>query len=87
MKVYNCASGTLNPITWGEFRDHVQLSWQENPTKDMMWYPHGTCYSSKFLFTIMIAIQHYLPALFLDVVLRLQGKKPFLVSGPFTVLA
>jgi len=77
--VYNCSTGTLNPVTWQQFNDYGLVAWEKYPTKDLMWYP-TTVYSTKPLVSkIEMALCHYFPAYIFDTAARLCGQRPFLV--------
>ncbi|XP_071632062.1 putative fatty acyl-CoA reductase CG5065 isoform X2 [Temnothorax longispinosus] len=80
IKIYNCTSSTVNPITWGEFGYLVRKHAIESPSKYVMWYPGFTFRTNKFIHSIIVATLHFLPAFIVDLILRVQGCKPMMVK-------
>ncbi|KAL0122038.1 hypothetical protein PUN28_007080 [Cardiocondyla obscurior] len=80
IKIYNCTSGNMHPITWGEFGCLVRKHAIESPSKYVMWYPGFTFRTNKFIHAIMVATLHYLPAFVVDLILRVQGSKPIMLK-------
>ena len=78
--MYNSCSGSLNPLTWGEFKKHGIASWEKYPTVEMMWYPGLNFSVDPFFYGMQTILYHHVPAFVLDLAARLSGKKPFLVS-------
>ncbi|KZS20143.1 Fatty acyl-CoA reductase 1 [Daphnia magna] len=78
IEVYNCSSGSLNPITWGEFRRLGLQVLSKFPFKEIMRCPGVELRSSWIVYQIELAFYHHLPALLADTTARLCGKKPFL---------
>lgn len=80
IRVYNCTSSSLNPVMW---RDHglATLKYaRKNPTKYMMLYPNFCFRTNRIIHTFYEWFYHFLPAMMFDVLLRLQGTKPFLLK-------
>jgi alcohol-forming fatty acyl-CoA reductase len=50
------------------------------PIKHMMWYPKCTTTSSQTYFRFLYFLYHFVPAFFIDIVLRFKGSKYRLVS-------
>ena len=42
MPVYNCTSGGINGITWGEVETRGLPIIRQNPYEGVFWYPGGT---------------------------------------------
>ncbi|XP_071582661.1 putative fatty acyl-CoA reductase CG5065 [Temnothorax nylanderi] len=80
IKIYNCTSSTVHPITWGEFGYLVRKHAIESPSKYVMWYPGFTFRTNKFIHSIIVATLHFLPAFIVDLILRVQGCKPMMVK-------
>jgi hypothetical protein len=40
--VYNCTSGGINPITWGQVEAWGLQTLVDNPYQDVFWYPGGS---------------------------------------------
>lgn len=79
-KVYNCVTGSHNPVTWRMFNQYGMAGWKEYPTKDMAWYPSINYHTRQIPYKLEQAIYHYLPAYFFDFVARVIGKKPIMVT-------
>jgi len=77
--VYNCSTGTQNPITWGEIKNHAMTSWAKFPANDMLWYPHCNFSLNPIVHNLRVCLFHYFPAYLYDLTARLVGKKPMLV--------
>ncbi len=76
MLVYNCASGEINPIRWGEIETWGHALTQQYPFDGVLWYPNSSFKSSSLMHKFACALLHYLPAYVMDLGLRLVGKKP-----------
>nr|QGV11515.1 FAR3 [Tetrastichus brontispae] len=80
LRVYNCTSGSFNPVRWGQMGDLTRKYAIESPTKYVMWYPHVTYRSSQLLHKVAVAILHFLPAFVIDLILRCRGSKPKMIK-------
>ncbi|XP_058800857.1 putative fatty acyl-CoA reductase CG5065 isoform X2 [Phymastichus coffea] len=80
LRVYNCTSGSFNPVKWGQMGDLTRKYAIESPTKYVMWYPHVTYRSSQLLHKLAVAILHFLPAFVIDLILRCRGSKPKMIK-------
>ncbi|KAL1139604.1 hypothetical protein AAG570_006586 [Ranatra chinensis] len=74
--VYNCTSGTLNPIRWHELGNFTLKHAKTTPSKYLQWYPGFTFTTNRFLHYLKDTFLHSMPAFLMDVVLQLQGSKP-----------
>ncbi|CAG0917904.1 unnamed protein product [Notodromas monacha] len=79
MLVYNCTSGEINPIRWGDVETWGHAVTQRYPFNDVMWYPSGTFKSSRTAHTVSCAMLHFLPAYLMDLAAFVAGKKPIMV--------
>jgi len=79
VQVYNCSSGSLNPLTWNQFKEYGIPAAEKYPTIEMMWYPSVTFCQNTLIYRIEAALFHYLPAYFMDIIIQLSGNRPFLV--------
>lgn len=77
--VYNCASGSIQPIRWREVRDWGVLELRKNPMCNVLWYPGGSFTSSPLANKFWVVVCHFIPAYILDAVIMLCGHKPLLV--------
>ncbi|XP_046382377.1 putative fatty acyl-CoA reductase CG5065 [Ischnura elegans] len=79
IKVYNCTSGSQNPITWKEFVDGCFTYLHKHPMGGMMWYPAGRCRSSPLADSVCRVAFHTAPAYLIDAIRWLTGKRPIMV--------
>lgn len=80
VQVFNCASGSLNPLKWKDFRRYAMNACDNYPVKEVLWRPGCNYRLNTFVFKAEVYLYHYLPAHILDVLARISGRKPFLVS-------
>lgn len=80
IQVYNCTSGQINPMKWDQFRKHIEKHAVINPTKYVMLYPRFRYRTNLFIHRIIEFFLHFLPAYIFDIILRIQGKKPFMMK-------
>ncbi|EFN86604.1 putative fatty acyl-CoA reductase CG5065 isoform X1 [Harpegnathos saltator] len=80
IKIYNCTSSTMNPISWREYGSLLKKYAIQNPSKYVMWYPGFTFRTNKFLHSIFATTLHVLPAFVLDLIIRIQGGKPIMMK-------
>ncbi|XP_053622047.1 putative fatty acyl-CoA reductase CG5065 [Plodia interpunctella] len=78
--IYNCCAGDLNNITMGELMDIGKKMAAIMPLNDMLWNVGGTITTSKTIHYIKVLLLHCLPALFVDALLWLMGRKPMLLK-------
>lgn len=78
MRVYNCTSGTLNPVTWKEFAQFTHKHSYEWPSKYVQWYPSFAYTTNKTKHSFYAAVYHNIPSMFLDVALVCSGRKPMM---------
>eukprot|EP00090_Calanus_glacialis_P045488 TRINITY_DN847_c0_g1_i3.p1 TRINITY_DN847_c0_g1~~TRINITY_DN847_c0_g1_i3.p1 ORF type:complete len:495 (-),score=113.85 TRINITY_DN847_c0_g1_i3:79-1563(-) len=78
--VYNCTSGGINPITWGQVEAWGLQTLVDNPYQDVFWYPGGSYKENWYLNRFFQLLFHYGPAHCVDLLCRLSGRKPFLVK-------
>ncbi|KAJ9591141.1 hypothetical protein L9F63_002296, partial [Diploptera punctata] len=80
LRVYNCTSGMINPISWQEFGILTQRHACSTPTRYVMWYPGFTFRTNRLVHKICASLFHFLPAFIADLILRLQGAKPIMMK-------
>lgn len=78
-KVFNCTSGGVNPITWGQVEAWGLPILRRNPYEKMFWHPGGSYNENWHINRFYQLLFHYGPAHGFDLVMRILGKKPFLV--------
>lgn len=78
--IFHCNSGDLNGVTWGQIEDTVFPIIKHYPSNQVLRYPFGTFKGNKYHDLITRLFVHYLPALILDSVCVMMGKKRRLYS-------
>ncbi|KAJ8707763.1 hypothetical protein PYW07_011440 [Mythimna separata] len=78
--IYNCCAGKLNNITMGEMVSIGRKIYPSMPLNDMLWHVGGDLTTSKTLHYIKVIFLHLLPAILVDTILWLIGRKPLLVK-------
>ncbi|XP_076256706.1 putative fatty acyl-CoA reductase CG5065 isoform X1 [Rhynchophorus ferrugineus] len=80
LDVFNASNNNINNVTTGEMIDMgADLSWKY-PLSDILWYPNGSITTCMFYHYIRVIFYHILPALVVDGLLILIGKKPMLLK-------
>ncbi|XP_066148763.1 putative fatty acyl-CoA reductase CG5065 [Euwallacea fornicatus] len=80
LQVYNCTSGSLNPVTWKEFGEYTHKQSHKYPSKYVTWYPGFTYTTRRFLHCIYATLCHNIPSALLDLSLVCVGKKPMMLK-------
>ncbi|XP_058448455.1 putative fatty acyl-CoA reductase CG5065 [Malaya genurostris] len=80
IRVYNCTSGSVNPIKWHEYGAITEKWSVRNPTKYVMLYPGFRFRTNRMLHKIVELFLHFLPAYLFDLVMRAQGSKPIMAK-------
>ncbi|XP_054279765.1 putative fatty acyl-CoA reductase CG5065 [Macrosteles quadrilineatus] len=78
-RVYNCTTGSLNGIYWHELGKLTKKHALNVPTKYIQWYPGFSFRTNRFMHWIIHILFHFMPAFFIDSILRLQGAKPIMM--------
>ncbi|XP_018321636.1 putative fatty acyl-CoA reductase CG5065 [Agrilus planipennis] len=77
---YNCSSHNVTAVTQGEMiAMGKQLNW-EVPLSNPLWYPGGGITKCKYWHYINVLFLHLIPALLIDLVLKIMNKKPMLLK-------
>jgi len=74
--VYNCTSGTINPIRWGQLETIGMAAIRKYPMEDVLWYPGGSYKESALVNKICQVTLHTTPAYLADSLAYLMGKQP-----------
>ncbi|CAG9831040.1 unnamed protein product [Diabrotica balteata] len=80
LRVYNCTSGQMNPITWRQFKNLTLKYSRESPSKYVTWYPGFTYRTSRSLHKIFATMYHIVPSVVLDAYLLSTRKKPMMLK-------
>lgn len=78
--IFHCTSGDLNPFTWGDMERIVFPHVAKYPSEQVLRHPGGTFKDNPYFDAFMRPIVHYLPALIIDLICLLMGKKLQLLS-------
>ncbi|KAL0858722.1 hypothetical protein ABMA27_011199 [Loxostege sticticalis] len=80
VQVCNITQSGLNAFTWGEALDLGRIHVKEFPFSICLWYPGGSIKTSWLQHQVALFFTHFLPAYFVDLLMVLMGKKPFMVK-------
>ncbi|KAG5862277.1 hypothetical protein JTB14_027725, partial [Gonioctena quinquepunctata] len=78
--VYNCSRGDHTPLLLGEMIDMGADLIQKSPFSQILWYPNFSITNCWYNFYMQVFLFHMIPAFFLDMLLRMIGKKPMLFA-------
>lgn len=77
--IYNCTSGMMNGIKWGEIERLVFPLLLEYPSIQVFRYPGGTFKESRLVNNFCSVFNHLIPAYLFDGFMKLTGKKTMMV--------
>lgn len=77
--VFQINSGDLNPITWGLMESFLPIM-RKYPSCQVLRYPYGSFKTNRWHDLITRLFVHYLPALILDMICLMTGKKRQMLS-------
>ncbi|XP_015921824.1 fatty acyl-CoA reductase 1 [Parasteatoda tepidariorum] len=78
--VINCVAGELLQPTLQEYHDTLFNMAVNNPLPRSFQRPSSSIQKNKFIYAIIVLFEHYIPALVIDMLLRLSGRKPRMLS-------
>ncbi|XP_045458035.1 fatty acyl-CoA reductase 1-like [Melitaea cinxia] len=77
--IYNCSTSHMKTMTLGEIVDFGKnVAIREIPIEGMLWRAGGSITKSRVAHNFKVYFYHLLPALLVDLVLRITGNKPIL---------
>lgn len=76
LQVYHMTSGNSNPLLWREYVSLAVQKCREKPCTEMTWYPDAKVRRSYRRCVIVMYLFHLFPAIFVDLLARLTGRKP-----------
>ncbi|KAK1136719.1 hypothetical protein K0M31_001259 [Melipona bicolor] len=79
VKVYNSTSNA-HPIKWNQIRDIVVQCSRETPMNNVIWFPFCILIPNQCSYNILGIFLHILPAFFMDIFLKLSGRKPMIMK-------
>ncbi|XP_015788751.1 putative fatty acyl-CoA reductase CG5065 [Tetranychus urticae] len=71
--IYNCTSGLLNPITWGDIERIAFPILLKYPSSEMFRYPGGYFKNNKLANEISVFFEHFIPSYLADFLSALTG--------------
>jgi len=74
--VYNCTTGTSNPVTWGQLETASFTYLMKNPLDGMIRIPRPRFTTNSLWNSLCYWFDHHIPAWFLDSYMRIVGKRP-----------
>lgn len=80
---YNCSSSAVKPVTMSEMVAMARPLSYEYPFDDVLWPSYAFTTKSQTLLLVATLFLHMLPAMILDTVLKLKGKRPRWVDWTF----
>ena len=78
--IYNSVSSCQNPITWGKFMEKNEMYGLEVPSINSIWYYMLILNRYLFVHNVCILLLHKIPAVIVDTIVYLSGRKPVYVS-------
>ncbi|KAL4711261.1 hypothetical protein ACJJTC_019102 [Scirpophaga incertulas] len=69
------------PFRWSAIQHTVNETMHKYPLKSAVWYPHLKFMPSLWLFKLSAIFVHFFQAILLDMLLRITGGRPILISG------
>nr|XP_032525768.1 fatty acyl-CoA reductase 1-like [Danaus plexippus plexippus] len=78
--LYNCSSSEIKALTMGQIVELGMEISKKIPLDSLVWHPCGGLTSSKLVNYVKVLLLHLLPALLVDGILKLIGKKPMLTK-------
>lgn len=78
--IYNLVPHPKNPFKSADFVNYGNRHRLIYPLENSIWYPFAIAITTPWLYNLAIIFYHLLPGYILDMLLRLQGKKPRLIK-------
>ncbi|XP_022120956.1 putative fatty acyl-CoA reductase CG5065 [Pieris rapae] len=78
VEVYHCSSSHMATMTVGDIVDNGKAILREIPFDNVLWPGDGGVTKSRLDYNLRVLFLHLLPAILVDLVLRILGKKPML---------
>ncbi|XP_063697146.1 putative fatty acyl-CoA reductase CG8306 [Culicoides brevitarsis] len=79
LKIFHATSSTTNPFRWESVADNIPYYLHQHPMRSAIWYPNLKFHSSLLMYKISAIFLHFLPAIFLDLLLKITGGRPILI--------
>ncbi|XP_047513279.1 fatty acyl-CoA reductase 1-like isoform X2 [Pieris napi] len=78
VEVYHCSSSHMQIMTVGEIVENGKEILNEIPLDNVLWAQDGGVTKSRLYYNLRVLLFHLLPAILVDLVLRIIGRKPML---------
>ncbi|XP_055551587.1 putative fatty acyl-CoA reductase CG5065 [Wyeomyia smithii] len=80
LPVYNCCISNLRNSTMGQIVEMGKVLSDDMPLDNCLWAPGGGVTQIWILNFVRVMLYHILPAILIDVLLRMTGQRPFLAK-------
>ncbi|GLV38329.1 waterproof [Carabus blaptoides fortunei] len=80
IRIYNYVSTVEKPLDWSEYCGINLIYGQKYPLSDAIWVLNFGCTKSGFLHSVYMVFLHLIPAILVDALTLLCGKKPRMVK-------
>ncbi|XP_065348997.1 putative fatty acyl-CoA reductase CG8306 [Cloeon dipterum] len=80
VSIYHCTTSTQNPFRWNMVYKNMNTMLRKYPLVGAVWYPSIKILTTLSLFKFSSIFVHFIPGFFLDLVARLTGGRPRLVT-------
>ena len=77
--IYNCTSGALNPMNWGQIKNMFPYVLQY-PSAQLYRYPYLIMKESQLFNKVCVLFDHIIPAYLFDALMTLLGRKRVMVK-------
>ncbi|XP_067131244.1 fatty acyl-CoA reductase 1-like [Centruroides vittatus] len=78
--VYNCTSGSINPLTWRKLLECLTVLCWNYPSENAFLHPRNVSKRNYYWNRVCIAMQHYFPAMLYDIFQVAVGRKPMMMN-------
>lgn len=76
LQIYNCCTSDVKPTTFQRVVDMGKELAPRYPFNQIIWAPGGDVTSFKTLNYVRVLFYHVLPAIFIDIIFRMAGRRP-----------
>lgn len=79
-QVYNCTTGQINRLTWGDIEKSILNLYHKHPLENLVRIPKASFTSNKLWHDLRSFFDQQLPAYFLDFCMWMTGRRPIFVK-------
>ena len=76
VRVFNCTSGCVNPISWGRVKEVADPLLIKHPSMELFRYPGSRFHANKYVHELHLLIEHTAIAFIVDFVFKITGHRP-----------